>query len=269
MKQHDFQLERKNGVDLLRFTGAPALPLDLVFSTRRGGTSFMRGDLNLSRGTGDTDVNVFENRSRFFGSIGAEAGNTAILRQVHGNRIVNPGSAPVTDFNQRREKADGLVTSETDLWLSISIGDCVPVCLFHPPRRVLAMLHSGWRSTVKKISARAVELLSDEYQCPPGELMAVIGPGISAAHYQVDEPVISAFQREFSNVDESLLDSADGKAFLNIEAAVTMTLVESGVEAANIRRVNLCSHTLQSLFFSHRRDGLPGGRMLALGRIRA
>ena len=43
--------------------------------------------------------------------------------------------------------------------LSLSVADCVPVCMFDPETRNFALIHSGWRGTYKKISNKAVSLL--------------------------------------------------------------------------------------------------------------
>jgi hypothetical protein len=263
-----FVLSRSYGCDVIRNHGRPHENVDFVIATRRGGVSFGRNELNLSRGTGDADANVYANRQRFFRAAGAEAESVFILRQVHSDRIVKVDESDVTTFNDRRVEADGMITASPNLWLSISIGDCVPVCLYEPESGVLAMLHSGWRSTAAGISSRAVEIMAGEHGARPGSVRAVIGPGISSGPYQVDRPVLEAFEKNGFPMERVISDRQDGIGWLNLSAAIEHSLLEAGVAAENISKTDLCTHTLKSLFFSHRRDGLPGGRMMAIGRIR-
>ena len=45
---------------------------------------------------------------------------------------------------------DGLITNEKNLFLCTVEADCVPVYFYDPVKEVIAMVHSGWKGTVKK-----------------------------------------------------------------------------------------------------------------------
>jgi copper oxidase (laccase) domain-containing protein len=123
------------------------------------------------------------------------------------------------------------------------------------------------RSTKERISSRAVEKMAADFACQVSDMIAVIGPGISRANYQVDKPVISSFQENNFEPDRIFTDRTDSNAWLGLELAVSSSLLEAGLGEDQIFSAHLCTHTLRSLFFSHRRDGLPGGRMMAVARI--
>ena len=54
-------------------------------------------------------------------------------------------------------EADGLITDEPGLCLTVFSADCVPVLLYDPVRGCAAAVHSGWRGTAQAIAARAAE----------------------------------------------------------------------------------------------------------------
>ena len=53
--------------------------------------------------------------------------------------------------------------------------------------------------------------------------------------------------------------------YIDLVAANRWLLETNGISGDRISSYDLCTHTLSSLFFSHRRDGLPVGRMFAFG----
>ncbi len=59
-------------------------------------------------------------------------------------------------------------------------------------------------------------------------------------------------------------DCRDGRGYLDIPSANRNLLLEAGVPPEQISDFGLCTAALPALFFSHRRDGLPSGRMMVL-----
>lgn len=261
------KLRRTDRLDFLDLRFGPDGAARLVVTTRRGGCSFGNGDLNLSFGTGDKDGNVRENRRRLWIALGTEPGRVAGLRQVHSADVHRISAGNWDDFTQRRVHADGMATDLPGRWLAISIGDCLPIALYDARSQALAMLHAGWRGTASRIAESALKTMREEFGTDPADVYAVIGPGIGPSAYQVDAPVFKLFSEKWTNWNRYFEDHIDGKAFVDLVTANRTLLSEAGVPGAQIASFDLCTHTLSALFFSHRRDGLPGGRMFALGMI--
>lgn len=62
-------------------------------------------------------------------------------------------------------EADGLITDEPGLCLTIFSADCIPVLLLDPVRRCAAAVHAGWRGTALGIAARAALRMREDYGC--------------------------------------------------------------------------------------------------------
>ena len=79
--------------------------------------------------------------------------NLAIPEQVHSTVVEFvrlPGIYPA---------ADGLVTTNSNILLTLKVADCVPVFLYEPLKRIIGLVHSGWRGTVENIVSNAIKLM--------------------------------------------------------------------------------------------------------------
>jgi hypothetical protein len=91
-------------------------------------------------------------------------------------------------------EADGLITRDQGVVLSIAVADCVPVFLYAANPRAIALVHAGRAGTLENISGVAVRMLQDAYGCDPGSIRAVIGPSICGDCYEVAPEMAEAFR---------------------------------------------------------------------------
>lgn len=107
------------------------------------------------------------------------------LRQVHGSRVlVHTGG---WEGWLRAGEADGHIAAERGTALAVGVADCVPVFIAHASG-VVALLHSGWKGTVARITSAAIEALA-RYGLPPDELAIHLGPSICGRCYEVSADV--------------------------------------------------------------------------------
>ncbi len=92
---------------------------------------------------------------------------------------------------------DGLITNEKNLLLCTVEADCVPVYFYDPVKEVIAMVHSGWKGTVKKISEVAIKKMRDSFGCDSQNLLAATGPHICKDCYEVGQDVYEEFKQSF------------------------------------------------------------------------
>ena len=151
------------------------------------------------------------------------------------------------------ENVDGLVSNlKNKIHLSISVADCVPVCLFDSKTKNFALVHSGWRGTYKKITNKAV-LLMVENGSIPKDILVYCGVSISKKNYEVGRDVAGLFSR--SNV------STFGKKFLlDIKSQIRDDLIEIELLEKNISIEKDCTYSNTTLP-SFRRDGDQAGRI--------
>lgn len=118
------------------------------FSTRLGGVSPVPMDsLNLGANRGDDPANVRENFVRFCAAVGTDPNALVKNHQIHSDIIRPVGRADVMEHPETPGsfEADGLVTNEPGVCLTIFSGDCIPILLYDPVRRCIAAVHAGWR----------------------------------------------------------------------------------------------------------------------------
>lgn len=220
-------------------------------STRLGGVSASPFGMNLSFKVGDNPSNVEENRKLFLASFGTSPARLVTAGQVHGfvvQTVSAPGQVP---------ECDGLVTDVPELFLGISVADCVPVLMVDTQSRVIAAVHAGWRGTSLKIVQQAIGVMRKEFGSQPTNIVAFIGPGASACCYSVGEEVAGTF-------DASVVTTRDGKIFVDLKAANNLALISYGVPAHQIEVSPHCTISDSHLFHSFRRDKEKSGRMLAV-----
>src|SRR5699024_8005169 len=86
-------------------------------------------------------------------------------------------------------EADGLVTDQPGVCLTIFSGDCIPVLLYDPVRQAVGAAHAGWRGTAGGVAARAAEEMIRAFGCSPGDILAAIGPGIGPCCFETHRDV--------------------------------------------------------------------------------
>jgi hypothetical protein len=166
--------------------------------------------------------------------------------------------------------ADILASDDRDAALAIQTADCVPILLADTRSGAVAAAHAGWRGLAARVPATAVGALATSFGSRAADLVAAIGPSISAERYEVGRDVrerfdAAGFERDrlaawFPTVtrDDHWLFDGWQSARDQLEAA--------GVPAAAIHVAQLCTATYPDLFCSYRRDGTQAGRMAAVVR---
>jgi hypothetical protein len=250
------------------------------------------GELNLGFTAEDGREAVAENRRLLVEAItGDPATPLLTLRQFHSNLVVRAAAADAG--RERPRKADGLLTDEPGLLLSIQTADCMPVLVVDRKRRAVGAFHAGWRGTVRRIVEIGIGRMRLEFGSRPEDLIAAIGPGIGPCCYAVGEEVLSEFESQFTYARELFREVYDSDPvrlkypmlFLTQRApghspigpSLHVDLVEAnrrqllacGVAAKSIQVVGGCTQCQPELFFSYRGSRGHTGRMMAVIGIRA
>lgn len=180
---------------------------------------------------------------------GAPGGGIVAARQVHG-REVRWHPASHGPGVRLLDGLDGHATGATGLLLAVTVADCVPVYLADPARRLIALLHAGWRGTASGILEAGIRLLV-EHGAVPGDLVLHAGVGICGACYQVGPEVLSACG----------LPAGAGPGHLDLRAELARRARAAGIAAPTVSP--WCAAHDRQLFFSHRASGGAGQRMVA------
>jgi YfiH family protein len=163
------------------------------------------------------------------------------------------------------------VTDDPSVALAVQTADCVPLLIADRRTGSIAAAHAGWRGLAAHVPRVAVEALGRAFDSHPGDLVAAIGPSISAPRYEVGADVRIRFEqagyssgqlaRWFSPAERP------GHWFFDAWCAAYDQLAEAGLAAPQVHVAALCTASHPDVFCSYRRDGKGAGRIA--GAIRA
>ncbi|MDR1319515.1 MAG: polyphenol oxidase family protein [Treponema sp.] len=187
------------------------------------------------------------------------------LRQIHSREVL------VVDRRGRPGvPADGMLSADRGIVLSVTAADCLPVFLYDTESGAFGLLHSGWRGT--GIVLRALRLMAEQWRTRPEALAVVLGPCIGPCCYRVDEERAAAFEKEFG-AGAVRREKAEGgkveagkaengtRCCLDLKAANIALLEGAGVR--NLAVCEDCTFTDERLG-SFRREGRRYTHMAAL-----
>jgi YfiH family protein len=199
-------------------------------------------------------------------SLGVDPRHLVRLHQVHGASVAvrRAGDRPPSS---QRPDADIVVSDDPALALAIQTADCVPLLIADRRTGAVAAAHAGWRGLAAGVPAVTIAALAREFGSVPADVIAAIGPSISAERYEVGDEVRARFlaarfapaqlERWFRPAPRP-----DHWLFGGWQS-VHDQLESAGVPAGSIYSAALCTATYPDLFCSYRRDGKGAGRIAA------
>lgn len=233
---------------------------------RSGGVSTgIFASLNLALHVGDDVQHVLENRRRFCETIGGNIQKFTTARQTHEDHIVAVGPAEIGSGAGSLEDAldhtDALMTNQKYIPLIIFVADCVPVILYDRAHQACAVVHDGWRGTVQKLAAKTVFAMRLAYGTEPQNLLAYIGPSISADHYDVSEDTAVQIRNMGPAYDECVIERHERDTrSVDLLRANVLLLEEAGLPKEHIDVTHSCVFREHERFFSSRYDQGHTGR---------
>ncbi len=160
------------------------------------------------------------------------------------------------DKLKRRYKGDALLTDRNDIFISVWVADYLPIFLVEEKRRVIGLVHAGWRGTLLGIVQRTLEKAKHQLGCKPADFTALFGPCIRSCCYQVSDDVAILFDRKCTSRTQN------SKVTLNLICANLKQLVSCGVKEDKIFVTGKCTFCDEELFYSYRREKEKAGRMI-------
>ncbi|MCB9247501.1 MAG: peptidoglycan editing factor PgeF [Ignavibacteriales bacterium] len=229
---------------------------DLIFgfSTKQNHNIDDKFGFNLSKSIGDDEKKVIENRSKFFAEFDLGLENVVIQKQTHSS-IIN-----FVDKFVNNLEGDALITKTKNLGLAVSTADCTNIYIYDSKEKVIAAIHSGWEGTEKKILAKTIQKLKDDFNSNPQNLFVYFGPSISQQNYEVGKEFLNKFDKKY-------LTQNGEKYLLDLKAANKDMLINLGVPNSQIEISEICSFENPN-FHSYRRDKRNSGRAFGVIAIK-
>ena len=210
-------------------------------------------------------------------------------RQYHTNnvKIVRKKINLFTpDFNLKAYKeTDGLITNKRKIILDSTNADCILLLIYDPVKNVIANIHSGWKGTLKRIIAQAINKMINEFACDPKDIICCICPSIRKCHFEVEKNVKDEFEKEFINLEGSIYRDEKGNNITikmsdiieqklegkwNIDTVLINKVImqNMGLKPENIIDSGICSVCHSDLIHSYRSEKKGFGLETALIEIK-
>jgi YfiH family protein len=190
-----------------------------------------------------------------------------LLHQVHGDRVVTAVAASADAVE--RPEADAIISDDPSLVLVVRVADCAPILIADRRLGVVAAVHAGWRSTMRRIAPSAIRALHERYGSRPQDLTVAIGPALGACCGEMGEEVVAAFVQaghDPQTVDRWFRRASGRKPHFDLWRANVDQLEAAGVARPGIHVSGLCTRTHAEVFHSYRASGTSAGRMAAVIR---
>ena len=249
-----------NGVTYFQFNHLAACPEinHGIFSRSSGRSRPPFHSLNVSKGIGDDDKYVEENRHIIARCIGGE--ELVFAEQVHGRRvlIVNPqNGADAGKQASEQLVGDAMVSDCVEKFLVVQIADCQAVLLYDQSRHVVANVHCGWRGSIDNIIGRTVAVMKNHYGCSPGGIRAGIGPSLG--------PCCAEFINYKNEIPMEFWQYKDSRDHFDFWSVSRDQLIESGLLEKNIESSQICTRCHKDEFFSYRAEKTTGRFAAVIG----
>lgn len=216
------------------------------FFTRHGGASSgVFAGLNCGQGSSDQAEVVQINRDRVASAMQVKTSHLQSVHQIHSAEVVTL-TEPVDD----KPKADAMVTATPGLALGILTADCQPVLFAETTAGVIGAAHAGWRGARDGVLEATIDAM-----CALGgdraEIVAIIGPSISQAAYEVGPEFVEGFIDDDHETSRYFAKGNTDRAHFDMQAYSLQRLRNAGIKSAEWTRH--CTYADEDRFFSYRR----------------
>jgi YfiH family protein len=190
----------------------------------------------------------------------AEPAGLRSPRQVHGVAVA---TAQECAEQSPSPEADVVVSAEAGVRIAVVTADCLPILFAGDRGRVVAAAHAGWRGLAGGVISACLSALRERLE-KSETVTAVIGPHIRKCCYEVDEPVLDAFEERFSaTLPRAMRQTRPGHARLDLGLLARESLRAEGVKRDRIGVLDgACTACDIERFYSYRREGLETGRLV-------
>ena len=216
------------------------------FNSTGGKSKSIYKSLNCGIGSKDVIANVKKNLQLVRKKISKKAKNIFLVHQIHSNKFVFIDDK----YNKKiKPKADAIITNQKYLPIAILTADCVPILICDNKKKMIGIIHAGWKGAYKGIIDRVIKFMIKK-GCKLKNFTIAVGPSISVKNYEVKED----FRKKFLKKDKKNLKYFKikrNKLYFDLTKYVQALLLKSKIK--NIDILNIDTFDVKNKFFSARR----------------
>ena len=161
------------------------------FGSSGGVSKGIYKSLNCGLGSNDKKKNVRKNLNIVLNKIKSKNKNIFLPKQFHSNKFYF-----ITHKSTKNMvKCDALITKQSNTPIGILTADCAPIILYDPKKKIISIIHAGWKGAFKGIVEKVIKFFIKKGSNPKN-IIAVIGPCISQKNYEVKKDFLNKFLKK-------------------------------------------------------------------------
>ena len=217
------------------------------FNNKGGCSTGIYKSLNCGPGSNDNKSKVIKNLRIVKKKINKSSKNIFLLHQIHSNKFVF-----INKYykNQKREKADAIITDIPKLPIAVLTADCAPILIYDKQKKMIAAIHAGWKGAYKGIVSKVTNFMIKK-GCVKKNMIAVIGPCIDQKSYNVRED----FKRKFlkkNKRNKVFFKKRKNLIYFDLSKYIKSQL--KLMKITNLDTINIDTFPKKNNFFSARRS---------------
>lgn len=250
----NYKIETKNNIKYITIPKITELGLKHCFTT---------SDMDIGFTTNGSVESIKENLQSIYDFLDIKPSILYNGFQTHSKNIAvveNLQQGLENQFGRYFPDTDGLITDKENTALITRFADCTPIILYDPIKEVHANIHSGWKGTLQRIGANAINIMKNRYNSNPSDIISIIGPTIGKDEFEVEDDVKDLFDKEFGYIENIIMNKDEIKSLIDLQKINKNILIENGIVEDNIIIVDLPTLS-NDILHSYRRDKKEFGLM--------
>ena len=219
------------------------------FFNKEGGKS--RGiyqSLNCGPGSNDKKKHIKQNLKIVKNKISKKSKKIFLLHQTHSNKFIFVNKN--FRINEKRLKADAIITDQKKLPIGILTADCAPILIYDNISKIAAAIHAGWKGAYKDIISKVIKFMLKK-GCKTRNMHAVIGPCITKKNYNVREDFLRKILKK-TKKNTIFFKTRKKTTYFDLPKYIKSQLKSNKI--SNIEHINIDTFEAKNKFFSARRS---------------
>ena len=214
------------------------------FTKKNGASKGLYQSLNCGTGSKDDYKNIKKNLKIVSKIIGCTSSKLITMKQTHSNKVI---FFKKNITNKKKLICDAILTDRKKICISVLTADCVPILLYEPKKKIIGVIHAGWRGAFNGIIQNVIKKLGNNKK----KIIVSIGPCIAQKNYEVDPFFYNKFLNQ-NNLNKKFFKKKNKKYLFNLRAYVNFQFKKNGIN--NISNINRDTYQDNKSFFSYRRS---------------
>lgn len=215
------------------------------FGSKGGCSKGIYNSLNCGIGSNDKKLNVRRNLNIVLKKIKSKSEKVILPKQVHSNKFHY-----ISKKNNKTIVCDALITNQKNIPIGVLTADCAPLLIYDKKKKIIAVIHAGWRGAYKGIIKKVIHFLYNK-GCKKKDIITVIGPCISVSSYEIKMDFLKRFLSK-DKKNKVFFKFSNNKIFFNLKRYIKYQLIKLGIKKIEI--INKDTYKLKETYFSARRS---------------